>query len=88
MRIKLRVTDLQKRYGWILLLAALTLFAAAASATITPARRQRAIAAFESDFGGSNEIADLKNRLTAALTQLTRIAPSLLRPGSLSEAAE
>jgi N-formylglutamate deformylase len=30
----------------------------------------------------------LKSRLTAALTRLTRISPSLLRPSSLSEAAE
>jgi N-formylglutamate amidohydrolase len=30
----------------------------------------------------------VKSRLAAALTQLTRLSPSLLRPGSLSEAAE
>jgi N-formylglutamate amidohydrolase len=30
----------------------------------------------------------IKSRLASALTQLTRLSPSLLRPGSLSEAAE
>jgi N-acetylmuramoyl-L-alanine amidase len=42
----LKVTGLPKRFVWALLLAALTLFAAAASAAPTP-RRQRAIAAFQ-----------------------------------------
>jgi N-acetylmuramoyl-L-alanine amidase len=36
-----------KRYEWALFLAGLALFAAAASATVTPDRRQRAIAAYE-----------------------------------------
>src|SRR5208283_1891012 len=47
MRFKLRVMGSQKRFRWALPLAGVTLFAAAASATVTPARRQRAIAAYE-----------------------------------------
>jgi N-acetylmuramoyl-L-alanine amidase len=37
----------QKRFRWALTLAGVTLFAAFASASVSPARRQRAIAAFE-----------------------------------------
>ncbi|MFZ0959747.1 MAG: N-acetylmuramoyl-L-alanine amidase [Terriglobia bacterium] len=36
-----------KRWAWALALAGLTLFAAAASATVSPVRRQRAIAAYQ-----------------------------------------
>jgi len=47
MGIKLRPIGSQKRFRWALLLAGLTVFAAAASATVSSARRQRAIAAYD-----------------------------------------
>ncbi|HMD85932.1 MAG TPA: N-acetylmuramoyl-L-alanine amidase [Terriglobia bacterium] len=47
MGLKLRTMGLPKRFARALFLAGLTLSAAAAFATVTPARRQRAIAAFE-----------------------------------------
>ena len=47
MRFKLRVSGSRKRFRWALFLAGLALFAAAASATVSPARRQRAIAAYD-----------------------------------------
>jgi len=43
----LRAIGSQKRFRWALFLAGLTLGAAAASATVSPARRQRAVAAYE-----------------------------------------
>jgi len=43
----LRALGSPKRYEWALFLVGVTLFAAAASATVTPSRRQRAIAAYE-----------------------------------------
>ncbi|MGD1105106.1 MAG: AMIN domain-containing protein, partial [Terriglobia bacterium] len=43
----MRVSGSRKRFRWALFLAGLALFAAAASATVSPARRQRAIAAYE-----------------------------------------
>jgi N-acetylmuramoyl-L-alanine amidase len=47
LRLKLQDMGSQKRYKWPLLLAGLGLIAAFASATVTPERRQRAIAAYE-----------------------------------------
>ena len=47
MRFKLRAIGLPKRFRWAQVLAGLTLFAAAASATVPPARHQRAVAAYE-----------------------------------------
>ncbi len=47
MRFKLRVMVSPKRWEGALILAGLTLFAAAASATVSPARRERAVAAYD-----------------------------------------
>jgi N-acetylmuramoyl-L-alanine amidase len=47
MRFKLRAVGSQKQFWWALFLAGLTLFATPASPTMPPARRQRAMAAYE-----------------------------------------
>jgi N-acetylmuramoyl-L-alanine amidase len=88
----------QTGYRWVLLLAALALCAAAAPAAVTPARRQRAVAAFEeaqqlratleAEPEGKRHKEEYK-KVIDAYFQVYRLSPAYSRsPEALAAAAE